>query len=136
DDVAGLLAAREFRALAVKGVEVEEHTGDVAALAESLAMHDEVVIVDAAAGGAPAGTVLAFIPGVALDRARSSSHGLGVAEALALAQALGAAPRVRLIGIAGTEFGLGAQPSTAVLVAARAVAQRVAEELTEKPACA
>ena len=136
DDVAGLLAARELRALAVKGVEVEEHSGDVAALAESLATHEEVVIVDAVAGRAPVGTVLAFIPSVALDGARSSSHGLGVAEALALAQALGAAPRVRLIGIAGTNFGLGAKPSTAVVVAARAVAQTVAEDLMGKPACA
>jgi hydrogenase maturation protease len=131
DDAAGLLAAREFRALALAGVEVEEHTGDVAALAESIATHQEVVIVDAVASRAPVGTVLELEAGVGQDRTRSSSHGLGVSEALALAQALGAAPHVRLIGIAGTDFDLGSPPGPGVAVAAREVARMVADQLAD-----
>jgi hydrogenase maturation protease len=131
DDAAGLLAAREVRALALDGVEVEEHSGDVAALAESIATHDEVVIVDAVASPVPVGTVLELKASVTQDRTRSSSHGLGVSEALALAQALGAAPHVRLIGIAGNDFSLGSKPGVAIEDAAKEVARMVAAQLAE-----
>jgi hydrogenase maturation protease len=136
DDAAGLLAARAIRALALENVDVEEHSGDVARLADSMACHKEVVVVDAVVSGAPPGTVLELTPEDAVARTRSSSHGLGVAEALALARVLGAAPHVRIIGIAGREFAMGSKPCIAVARAAREVAERFASQLEESAPCA
>ncbi len=136
DDAAGLLTARAIRALHLENVDVEEHSGDVAALAESMARHAEVVVVDAVVSSAPPGTVRELNADSAVTRARSSSHGLGVSEALALARALGATPRVRLIGIEGSQFALGSRPCTAVARAAREVAERFASQLEESAPCA
>lgn len=136
DDAAGLLAARAIRALLLENVDVEEHSGDVVALAESMARHAEVVVVDAVVSGAPPGTLCELNPDGAVTRARSSSHGLGVSEALALARALGATPHVRLIGIEGSQFALGSKTCTAVARAAREVAERFASQLEESAPCA
>jgi hydrogenase maturation protease len=136
DDSAGLLAARAVRALLLDNVDVEEHSGDVAALAESMARHAEVFVVDAVVSGAAPGTVRELNPDGALTRSRSSSHGLGVPEALTLARALGGAPHVRLIGIEGSHFALGSKPCTAVAGAARVVAALVAAQLEESSPCA
>ncbi|MGA8922124.1 MAG: hydrogenase maturation protease [Candidatus Dormiibacterota bacterium] len=136
DDAAGLLAARAIRALRLENVDVEEHSGDVAALAESMAHHAEVVVIDAVVSSAPPGTLSELNPDGAVTRGRSSSHGLGVSEALALARALGATPHVRLIGIEGSQFALGSKPCTAVARAVRVVAERFAIQLEESPPCA
>jgi hydrogenase maturation protease len=136
DDAAGLLAARAIRSLRLDNVDVEEHSGDVVALAESMARYADVVIVDAVVSSAPPGTVRELNPDGAVTRARSSSHGLRVSEALALARALGATPRVRLIGIEGSQFALGSKPCTAVAGAAREVAERFASQLEESAPCA
>ncbi|MGA7912886.1 MAG: hydrogenase maturation protease [Candidatus Dormiibacterota bacterium] len=136
DDAAGLLAARAIRALRLDNVDVEENSDDVAALAESMARHAEVVVVDAVVSSAPPGTVRELNPDGSVTRGRSSSHGLGVSEALALARALGATPHVRLIGIEGSQFALGSKPCTAVARAVRVVAERFAIQLEESPPCA
>lgn len=137
DDVAGLLVAQALRAQVPAGVDVEEHSGDVVTLAESMARHDEVVVIDAVVADVPAGTVLELVPGEgAANRTRSSSHGLGVPEALAIARVLGHEPHVRLIGIAGSEFELGSQPTAAVVSAAADVARSLASQLQEPAQCA
>jgi hydrogenase maturation protease len=136
DDAAGLLAARAIRELRLDQVDVEDHLGDVAALAESMARYAEVVIVDAVVSGAPPGTVRELDPDASVTRARSSSHGLGVSEALALARALGAGTHVHLIGIEGSQFALGSKPCTAVAQAARKVAERFASQLGGPAPCA
>ena len=140
DDAAGLLTARALLELAPDLVDVEEHTGDVVRLAESMRRYAEVVIVDAVVAEAPPGTVLDLDPVRATTRFRSSSHGLGVAEAIALARVLepdpAFGPHVRVIGIAGTEFGIGSPPSAAVERAANGVAHRLASELRETVTCA
>lgn len=136
DDAAGLLAARAIRDLRLDDVDVEEHTGDAAALAESMGRYPEVVIVDAVVSSAPPGTVRELDPDGATARSRFSSHGLGVCEAIALARALGATPRVRLIGIDGKQFALGSKASDAVVRAAREVAKRFASRLEEPAPCA
>ncbi len=137
DDVAGLLVARALRATIPAGVDVEEHSGDVVALAESMARHAEVVVIDAVVADAPAGSVLELEAAAgAATRTRSRSHGLGVPEALAIARVLGSEPHVRLIGIAGTEFRLGSQPTAAVVSAADAVARSLAAQLQEPAPCA
>lgn len=137
DDVAGLLVARALRASVPAGVDVEEHSGDVVALAESMARHAEVVVIDAVVADVPAGTVLELeAPEGAATRTRSSSHGLGVPEALAIARVLGSEPQVRLIGIAGSEFGLGSSPTAAVVSAASEVARSLGAQLQQPAPCA
>jgi len=132
DDAAGLLAARRLAALGPPDVDVVEHTGDPAALAAAMSGHDEVVVIDAVSGGEEAGAVLELTEEAGVLRGAASSHGLGLAEALALVGLTGPSPAVRVIGIAGRRFDLGDPPSPAVFRAALAVAAR----LKEARACA
>jgi hydrogenase maturation protease len=73
---------------------------------------EEVTIVDAVSSGAPPGTVHEFEAGaeplpVALFGS-SSTHALGLAEAIEIARSLGRLPvRVRVIGIEGARFDYG-----------------------------
>ncbi len=62
-------------------------------LVELLDGVDAAVVVDAARFGARPGTVHEVAPGRVAESARTSSHGLGLREALALAEALDRAPR-------------------------------------------
>ena len=85
-----------------------------------LAGVDEVVIIDAVqSGGCRPGTVLALARSdLACLPALNSSHGFGVAEALALAERLDALPaRIRLLGIeAGMDPALPVQPDLRGLI--------------------
>jgi hydrogenase maturation protease len=98
--------------------------------------HDEdVVLVDAVAGGTAPGTVHVWegqdLPGPAV--CRSSTHGLGVMEAIELAQALGRVPvRLRVIGIEGRCFDLGAAVSPEVTGAVEDVVARLTREVAER----
>jgi hydrogenase maturation protease len=129
DDAAGLLAVRALRKLHPRGADVEEYSGDTTALAESMSRHSYVIVVDAVASRAPAGTVIALSPEEAATCAATSSHGLGLREALALAQALGGQPTVLVFGIAGREFQVGAPPSARVVRAAAELAVTIEEQL-------
>ncbi len=131
DDAAGLLTARVLRMRGLPGVDVEEHGADAARLAESLAAHDLVFVIDAVvAKGVRPGSILIMPPKSAAARARFSSHGLGLAEALALVQAVGGNPSVEVFGIAGDRYNFGAAPSAAIVRAAAEVARRIEERLS------
>ena len=130
DDAAGLLAVRRLAALGPSDIDVVEHAGDPAALAEAMSGRDEVVVIDAVSSGDEAGAVLELTAEAGVLRGPASSHGLGLGEALALVGLTGASPAVRVIGIAGRRFELGAPPSPAVIRAAGAVAARLWEGRT------
>lgn len=129
DDAAGLLTARALRRLGPRGVDVEEYAGDVAALAEAISHHSRVIVVDALASSAPAGTVTSLSPGQVSIRSGASTHGLGLRAALELARALGAEPKVHVFGIAGRSFGAGEPPSAEVARGARELAAAIKEGL-------
>ena len=101
-----------------------------AALLEALEGVKHAVIVDAArAGDCPPGS-LRWLDGRGLEGERAaSSHGFGLAEALALARALGDAPRrVDVLAIAAVRFegdALSEPVRAAVPLAARAVLERI-----------
>lgn len=98
-----------------------------------------VVVVDAIRSGRAPGTVLTVpFAGLELGGARpSSTHGLGVAETLRLAAALGRAPRHGfLVGIAGEEFGPGRGLSARVESAVPEAVDRVRELLSQGRPCA
>ncbi len=136
DDAAGRLVARRLREMLPADVTVLDQDGDAASLVPALRAQDAVWLVDAACSGAPAGTVhrLDCAAGDAPPAGpASSSHGLGVAEALALARALGSLPRqCVLYAIEGADFTPGAPPGAAIVAAAQAVAERIADELAEQ----
>ncbi|HUN39613.1 MAG TPA: hydrogenase maturation protease [Acetobacteraceae bacterium] len=133
DDGAGRLLARSLRGRIPPCVRIEERPGAAVELLERLHGLDAVFLVDAALTGAAPGTIHVFdcvaekIPAV---KPGASSHGLGVAEALALARVLGTLPRVcRLYAIEGENFALGAALSPAVRTAVEGLAARLAREL-------
>jgi hydrogenase maturation protease len=145
DDAAGILAVasarQELERLA--GVEVVGRAAPLG-LVHLLEGADAVVVVDAIrtpGGGRDPGTVVRAEAGPdglpAELRSSLSSHGLGVAEAVALAAALGTAPRVVVLGVeagsagAGEPFSaavVGALPQLRALLIAEAVSLRAEAE--------
>ena len=104
DDGAGLEVARRLGGRQLQGEPI--------GLVEAFDGTDEVAIVDAVFSGAPPGTVHEFEAGatplpVALFGS-SSTHALGLAEAIEIARSLGRLPRrVRVLGIEGARFDYG-----------------------------
>jgi hydrogenase maturation protease len=133
DDAVGPLVARLLAGRLPPDVRVATRGGDMLALIEDWSDCDALVCIDAAA---PAG-----MPGrlhrldLAVDDlprgpGPASSHGLGLAEAVALARALGRAPaRIVVHAVEGACFDGGAPPTPAVAAAAEAVAARVVAEV-------
>ncbi len=141
DDGVGPMVARRLRECALPEAVIMERSGDALALMEDWAGHEAVVLVDAAAapGGVPGrGTVPgrvhrvdlledALPPGLSL----SSTHALGVAEAVGLARALGRLPGSLIAyAVEGETFAPGAGLSPAVAAAVDEVIARVADEIS------
>ncbi|HET8758253.1 MAG TPA: hydrogenase maturation protease, partial [Solirubrobacteraceae bacterium] len=110
DDAAGLLAAR-----ALGGVELE---GDPSALIDLFDGLDAAVVVDAVRSGAAPGTVRRFDaaggPLPAAIRSSTSTHLVGIAEAIELARTLDRLPpRLTVYAIEGERFEAGAPVSPA-----------------------
>lgn len=112
DDAVGPLVAARVTRLGLPNVEVVVHDEPLA-LVDHLATHDDVVVVDAVMSrrGGP-GTVHVVRVGSAPLRSDSSawgSHGLGVAEAVELARALGRLPqRLTFVGVEAQVLDVGA----------------------------
>jgi len=122
DDGAGLEVARRLGGLALPGGPI--------GLVEALDGGHDVTVVDAVCSGAAPGTVHEFEAGleplpVALFGS-SSTHTLGLAEAIEIARSLGRLPaRVRVLGIEGVRFeygrGLSPEVETAVEECTRSI---------------
>ena len=129
DDGVGRLVARLLRGRLPEDVVVAECHGGAAEVLDWIAGVDFAILVDAAVSGMPAGTVhrVDCAAGEAVPTAHvASSHGLGVAEAIALARTLGCLPRVCLIyAVDAKRVAPGDQLSPEVAHAAREVAERV-----------
>ena len=123
DDGVGLEVARRLNGKAL--------VGEPIGLVEALNGSDEVVLVDAVSSGAPPGTIHHFEAGsdplpVRLFGA-SSTHALGLADAVELARSLGRLPsRVVVYGIEGGEFAFGQGLTPPVAAAADRVVEEVA----------
>ncbi len=135
DDGVGCLVAERVRRVAPTQVQVFIPGGDLFSLLDAWAGADLAIVVDAAASGAPVGFVHrldgvgAILPN---EVARCSTHGVGLREALALAEALGRLPnRLLLYAIEGREFAPGASPSAATLAAVDDVVLRVLADLDQ-----
>lgn len=123
DDAIGPLVAAVLRRRPISGCTIIEHSGEATALLEAWRSFDAVFLIDAVDAGAAPGTLLR------LDGHRDrlpvasgcpSSHGWGVAEAVALGRALGTLPpRLTIFGIQAMRFTPGIRPSPPVRKAAR-----------------
>jgi len=123
DDIAGRLVARRLAqrndcATGGPTLVLRECGGEATALMEAWTGFDDVVVIDACGDAGAPGRIHVFDSGDAERFAslqprgrasrRRSSHGLGVAEAVAFARALGALPaRLVIYAIEGRHFGAG-----------------------------
>lgn len=134
DDGVGLAVARE---IAGRGVAVRE-SADASILLALLEAGHRLVVVDAVVGGGPPGSVIRLAPdALGSGPTPLSSHGLGVAEAIALARML-YGPRIvaelAIIGIAIDRprvHAVGLSPAVAAAVGPAAAL--VAELASSRP---
>lgn len=122
DDAAGLEAVRRLRERQLpSSITLRTHEGEAIELQDLWDGADAVVLVDALASDAPPGTVQRFdASGGALPAAmrRSSSHAIGIGEAIELGRVLGTLPAAVLVhGVEGARFELGAPLSDEVVSA-------------------
>lgn len=129
DDAAGLAAARQLKREFAQRVEVLESGGDGAQLMQAWKDAHSVIVVDAAASGAPPGTVHRFdacAEALPAGRFGGSTHAFGLAEAIELARALGELPRNLIIyAIEGKAFETGAALSPEAVTAVESLAECV-----------
>lgn len=135
DDAAGPLAVRLLvRAWADRPpphVRVRAWRGDPLGLIEAWDGVERLVLVDAVVSGAALGTWRRYgVDAPFATGASSSTHGVGLAEALALARALDRLPpTVEVWGIEASDFAAGAPPTEAVAGAAAALVSHLAATL-------
>lgn len=131
DDAAGLLVAR---GLMEHGIEAIQHRGGTLDLIEIWQTADCALIVDAVLSGADPGTLHIWDARTAElrnDVFRSSTHALGLADAIELARALDRLPKnLTIYGIEAAHFVVGTLPSSQVL----AGIERAFEYIASRPA--
>lgn len=128
DDAAGLLVVDRLQQMGISAV---AFTGDSLGLIEQWNTESEVLLIDAVVTHAPSGSVHVFDVGQASmgQHPATSTHGLGVAEAIGLARQLGRLPRrMRLYCIEGHSFDVGSGVSPLVVEAAETIALQIANE--------
>ena len=92
DDAIGLIAARQLRE---RGVPTEEHEGDLATLIDRWQQADGLIVIDAVRSGASPGIVHHLdVSASSFNRElfRSSTHLLGLADAIELSRTLNTLP--------------------------------------------
>lgn len=135
DDAAGPLTARllarAWGDLLPPHVIVRAWRGDPLGLIEAWSGVERLVLVDAVVSGAAPGTCRRYgVDAPFAAAAGTSTHGVGIADALALARMLGRLPpAVEVWGIEAADFTAGAPPSEAVAAAAATLAARLAATL-------
>lgn len=133
DDAAGRLVARRVEAqLPDMPCIVREMRGEAAELMDAWAPADTLILIDAAITGAKPGNLRRYDAShqpLPAELARTSSHDMGVSDAIELARAMGMLPRkviVYTIEIGG--IALGSRLSLVVQDAIRVAAQSVIHE--------
>lgn len=134
DDAVGLLVARRLIADPLPEVEIAECRGTVIAVREAWNVAAGVIVVDAVVSGGCPGTIYRFNAhsgGAPVQLSRSpSSHGWGVAEALALGKVFQDLPPCLIIyGIEGQNFGPGQEVSEVVESAIPEAVRRIRREI-------
>lgn len=122
DDGAGLAVARRLEGR--PDITVCSHHGEGTGLMALWRGRGRVVVIDAASSGAAPGTVLRLAAdAIPAEMRFFSSHAFGLAEAVAMARALGELPaEFTVIAIEGADFSAGEGLSEAVAAAVDEVA--------------
>ena len=133
DDAAGLEVARRVAETAPAGVAVLRCEGEPVSMLTQWDGVERVIVVDATESGAEPGTVRridAVADPVPPELRRTSTHLLGVADAIELARTLGRLPAETVVyGIEGGAFDTGAPLTPATSKAVETVAERIVAEL-------
>ncbi|HEX2908903.1 MAG TPA: hydrogenase maturation protease [Phototrophicaceae bacterium] len=133
DDAAGLVAARALQSLVLPGVEIIEHNGDGAALLETWRGAAAVFLIDAVSSGNAPGTLYRLDvqhETVPAHFSGTSTHLLGLAEAVELSRVLGEfPPRLIIYGIEGQDFLMGLDLSPAVAAQLPTLIRQIETEL-------
>lgn len=133
DDAAGRAVVRWLDGKLPPDVELVEHDGEPASLLARLENVAAAYLIDACMSGSDVGIVRRFDVGAAPlpQQAFSlSTHGLGLAEAVELARALGELPDTCIVyGIESGSFEQGAPMSPPVATAVAEVGERVRREV-------
>jgi hydrogenase maturation protease len=133
DDAAGLEVLRLLEGTLGDDVRLHGCEGEPVALLDAWAGCETAIVVDATRSGAQPGSVRripAHDTRLPDDLTRSSTHVLGVGEAIELARALGKLPpRTIVYGIEGSRFDTGGPLSPEVAAATVVVAAAIRREL-------
>jgi hydrogenase maturation protease len=134
DDGLGLIVARNFRKKRLPRVTLLEFSGDLTALGEEWQGAETVILVDAVASGREPGTIYRFeahrAPLPQKLFAPSSTHALGLAEAIELARALNLMPANLIVyGLEGKYFAAGAGLSPEVQQALPRLVEQIQGEV-------
>ena len=113
------------------GIEARTCMGEPSELMANWNGADDVIVIDAVVTDAPVGAVHIWDDMHSLVRKPvASTHGLGVAEAIALARTLDRLPaRLRVYGIEGKNFEIGGDVSVEVAQAVIEVVRRITDEI-------
>jgi len=135
DDAAGRLAAQAL-AEQTRGFDVIESFGAAADLVTAFEGRSQVLLVDACHSGAPVGTIHRFnantqkLPDFL---SAISSHGIGVAEGVELARALGMLPQTcEVIAIEGKDFTIGSPLSAPVKAAINDCVAEISDRFSQQ----
>jgi hydrogenase maturation protease len=136
DDAAGLIVARRLHDRATLHAVVLTWEADPAGLLEAWNGAELAIVVDSAVSGADPGTVKRFdasaVPLPATPPVGSTTHALGVTEAIELARALGRLPRRLLVYcIEGSSFATGAAMDPRVERAIDETVERIVNDLDQ-----
>ena len=130
DDGVGIIAAERLRDLGFDSVKC---TGDGLELLEAWRGQRDVIIIDTVVTGAPAGTLHRWDDCQSLPASvtPTSTHGLGLAQAIDLAGTLDLLPaRVSVWGVEGKNFAAGSALSPEVESAISELVELVAAEIS------
>ncbi len=114
DDGAAWRLAERLRARLPDAIEIEYTQADAAGLLARIPEDGAVVFIDSylAGPGDPDVVCLGDSDDIADLSSPTSSHGIGLGEAIVIAEALGRLPsRWRLVALAGRRYGLGQAPA-------------------------
>ena len=133
DDGAGPLAAARIAAAAPAAARVLVRAADPLGLLDEWTSEDEVILIDAAAARSTPGAIHRWVADehrLPLPSVTGSTHGLGVATALALARGLGRMPRRLVVyAIEGASFERGGPLDPAVERSVGRVTARILDDL-------
>ena len=133
DDSIGLVVARALAGDLDDGVRVLECEGEPVSLLAAWEGYNRAIVVDATQSGAAPGTICriaAHAGPLPASLSRSSTHLLGIADAIELARALGRLPeRTIVYGIEGAAFAAGDELSEPAAAAAVRVAAAIRREV-------